>query len=383
MASSERADDRPVLSLSIYQSEDRDKEFQLNRQSFTGFTLIEVTTFETERTVTFVCSSLVVRKYRHINLLEALKSGLFELVEAGKEDVIKIPSTEPCPIGRMEVPPKPSPQHGQISAGMQTDSRDEVWKEILQAGKTYELRLSKSGGEAWAYYTDDEHSETSLEAIPEAQKLPVARDTSNTVRFTVYDYPAAPNLFAKLILSEECHVSGTPPFTLVIELSTDSDKTITIDKSHTPLTSFGLDLHSVEELIECKDTETGDEVDWPASFGCFDEDPRPKFPDDDDFVEVGPNQVWRFEHTINNADNGDGTVSGLGGLEELVAGRTYKAQVATKYITGFSRWMFGKKEDLLKGDLEEKQQRWIKDDTKTGYLEVDVRGEPVVFKAVD
>jgi hypothetical protein len=372
--------DKPVLSLSLLQgSSSRNDAFQLNWKSFSGYNSLKVTTYETEREVTLVCSGLDDGDDRKLDFLGALQSGLLEVFEAGKDEALLFPSTGPCQLGHMNVPPRRSPQSPQINADIQTDSRDQTWKEVLQPGKTYELRLSESKGEAWAYYTDAGHSE----AIPQSSKLTVTRDTSATIHFTVYSSPAPPTRSAKLLMPDTCHASGTPPFTLSIEFSTDSTQTLTLDKSRTPLTSFEFGFNSVDQLLDCKDAETGEEVDWPAAFGCFDGDPRPEFPDDDDFVEVGPDRVWRFEYTIRrDGDVDEKGATSMGGLEELEVGRSYKAQIA-EGIGGFSRWMYGKKENLLKGDMEEKKKRWEIDDTETGYLEAVVRGEPVLFKVVD
>jgi hypothetical protein len=380
MAPTIRADDAPILSLSLLQGSSSGNDiFQLNWKSFSGYNSVKVTTFETEREVTLVCNGLDVGDNRKLDLREALQSGLIAVFEVGKDNALALPSTGSCQPGHMNVPPRRSRQSPQIGADIQTDSRDQTWKEMFQPGKTYELRLSESKGEAWAYYTDAEHSEV----IPQSSKLTGTRDTSPTVRFTIRDSPAPPTLSAKLLMPETCHASGTPPFTLAIEFSTDSAQTITLDKSRTPLTSFEFGFNAVEQLLDCKDAETGEEVDWPATFGCFDGDPRPDFPDDEDFVELGPHRAWRFEYTIRkNGDLDESGSSSMGGLEELEMGRSYEAQIA-QGIRGFSRWMYGKKEDLLKGDVEEKKKRWKIDDTKTGYLEVFERGEPVLFKVVD
>ena len=71
--------------------------FQLNRQSFSNLNNMIITTFETEHTVTLVCNGLVPGgRYKRLDILEALKSGLLELVESGKEDGTRIePRTHP------------------------------------------------------------------------------------------------------------------------------------------------------------------------------------------------------------------------------------------------------------------------------------------------
>jgi len=42
----------------------------------------------------------------------------------------------------------------------------------------------------------------------------------------------------------------------------------------------------MEQLIDCRNAETKAEVRWAAFFGCWDFDPQPLFPSDEDFVEI-------------------------------------------------------------------------------------------------
>jgi hypothetical protein len=85
-----------------------------------------------------------------------------------------------------------------------------------------------------------------------------------------------------------------------------------------------------------------------------------------------------FTYTIRGSDDVDeGGNSSEGRLEGLKSGRSYKAQVAND-IGGFGRWMFGRREDLLKGKLEEKKRRWKIDDVKTGSLIV-IKCKAVMF----
>jgi hypothetical protein len=97
-------------------------------------------------------------------------------------------------------------------------------------------------------------------------------------------------------MPEECYLAGTPPFTLVIEYSTGREQIITFDRSRTGVSSFWNDMPGVYQLISCEDAETGGKVNCPASFSCFHSEPHPEFPDVDDFVEVGPGQIW-FSNT--------------------------------------------------------------------------------------
>jgi hypothetical protein len=331
MASAVHADDAPTSSLCLQQGSSSGHEaFQLDLTRFSGYNSLKVTTFETEREVTLVCSGLDVSDNRKLNLLEALQSGLLEVFENGKDNPLTFSSSNrPRQSGHMNVPPERSPQSPQIVADIQTDSQDQMWIETFQPARSYELRLSETEGEAWAYYTDKKHSHLSSgSGIPQTSKLTVTRDTFPTAHFTVCSSPAPPTLSAKLIVPETCHASGIPPFTLVMEFSTTSAQTLTLDKSRTALTSCEFEFNGVGQLLTCKDTATGEQVDWPVAFGCFDGDPRPEFPDDADFVELGQNSVWRFEYTLRREGELDESgSSSMGGLEALEIGRSYVAQI--------------------------------------------------------
>ncbi|KAH8722444.1 hypothetical protein GQ44DRAFT_729551 [Phaeosphaeriaceae sp. PMI808] len=342
---SKRADNAPKISLSPHQGSEESGGFQLNRQCYSTDNFIEITTFETERAVTLVCRGLNYgSKIVHLDIMEALQSGFLELVETGTNRVIDFGSDGPHEPGRINIKPIPLPKARQARTHLETRSTDKAWKTVLQPGKSYEMRLSEYGGDIWAYYTENEHPESA------AQKLTVGRDTSGTIKFDVYDYPPPPKLFAKLIMLNECYASNTLLFRLTIEFSTDSRQPITFDTSYSPLSSSHIGFHSLEELIECRDIETGEDVDWPTTRGCFDSDPHSKFPNDDDFIEVRPDRVWRYEYIdLNNSEN-----SNIGGVDSLETGRTYESQVATCHHTCY-RWMFGRKDGLLKGSHKEKE----------------------------
>lgn len=362
-----------VLSLRLETgSLESDDTFQLNRKRFSNLGLIIVTTLETERTITLVCDGLDGGRKR-LDLLECLKSGLIELVESSKKSVVSFTSPIVRGPGTMEIPPKPSPQHYQVRAGLRTDTTFELWKEMLHPEHTYELRISEDKGKVWAY---DNVYDGPPEDIPSSQRLSVGRE-KDTIHFKVGSDPAPPNLFAKLEVPQECNLSGRPPFTFVIEYSTDSQQPITINKSRSPLSTFWLDLKSVSQLIHCTNSKTGEKVDWPATFGCFDSDPHPKFPEDSDFVEVLLDKPWRFEHTLARNES-----AGVGSLENLQAGVTYEAQVAEDALDHFHSWQFGRKADLLAGTDEEKKQRWKIDMKKQGVLEAVLNNGPVTFKTV-
>jgi hypothetical protein len=175
------------------------------------------------------------------------------------------------------------------------------------------------------------------------------------------------------------YLSGSIPFTFVIEFSTNSKEPITIDKSRSPLSVFVNDLNTIEQLIECRDVDTEEEVNWTAFLGCYDSDPHSSFPADDVFVEVSLGKPWRFECTSENMECEYDTVRSLFGLE---SGQKYSTRIADSALSAFSRWQYGRKEDLLSGSEEDKKQRWKIDRGKRGILVVEQIGEPVEFKVL-
>jgi hypothetical protein len=164
-----------------------DDKFQLNRCRTDNLGQIVVTTFETERPVTLVCNNLHVNnKSRTLDLLGALKSGLVEQVESGKNDVLALPPTETQQLDQLIIPPKPSPKHAQVKVSVYTDTTTFEWKELLQPGHAYGVRLSKNKDEVWGYYTEDFGSPNN---VPLTQRLAVGRENS-TIYFTVCNDPA-------------------------------------------------------------------------------------------------------------------------------------------------------------------------------------------------
>jgi len=145
------------------------------------------------------------------------------------------------------------------------------------------------------------------------QENEMMTSSSSTVQDT-------PKIFAKLQVPQYCHLSGSVPFTFTIEYSTDSGRPITIDKSRSPLSVFEDDLKTIEQLIDCRDVETKIEIHWAAFFGCWDSDPHPSFPPDEDFVEILLEKPWRFECTLQNMEYAYDTVRSMLGLE---VGRTH------------------------------------------------------------
>jgi hypothetical protein len=200
------------------------------------------------------------------------------------------------------------------------------------------------------------------------------KDSSSIASSLHLDYPATPKIFASLEMPQECRLSGPGHYIFAIEYSTDSKQPITIDKSRSPLSVFEGDLKTVEQLIDCRDVETGEEVAWSAFFGCGDSDPHSSFPDDEDFVEILPDKPWRFECVLYNLDHDYDTVCSVFGLE---AGRKYKARIAA--LSPFHRWQYGRKRDLLDGSDGDGKRRWQVETDRQGKLRVEEIGEPAEF----
>jgi hypothetical protein len=341
-------------------------KFQLNRERRCDLGIFVITTLETERSVTLSCSGL---NRTGLDLLEALRSGLLELVESGKDDVVVVPQdpATSAKLGQLQIPPKPSPQHRQVSVGICAVTTHAIWKEVLEPGHTYGLRFSKNNGELFAYHTDEP-----------AQKLPISRP-ENTYYFPVHSDPAPPRIYAKLYMPTHAHLTGPMPFTFAIEYTTDSLVPLVVDKSRSPLSVFSEDLTSLDSLIYCRNKTTGEKVSWSGLFRCYDSDPHPAFPHDDDFVEIEKNKAWRFECTLENLEDEDEYVRSMDGLE---AGQTYTVRIAARALGAFGRWQYGRKGELLEGTREERMRRWAVDIDKLGSLRVERVGEDLEFETV-
>ncbi|KAI4925650.1 hypothetical protein J4E85_007529 [Alternaria conjuncta] len=357
-----------------------DNKFQLNRKQRRDLGHLIITTPETERPITLFCNGLTVIGRGRNTVLQALRSGLFELVHSSKEDagVIMLPYVTSPRKGQYNILSTSFPQRREVSISVLTETTHVVWKEILQPGHTYGLRLAEEAGEVFACYADELNGNP--ERLTSAQKLPVDREDGGTYYFTVHDDPAPPKLFARLEMPKKAHLNGPDPFTFVIEYTTDSHKPFVFEKSRSPLsvTKFcSGDLHCIDQLIDCQDNDTGEKVEWGAVFVCWDGDPHPNFPHDNDFVEISANRPWRFECTLEKLGNEKEYVRSMEGLK---ADRTYKARVGGP--SGFRRWQYGKKEDLLAGTLEDKMKRWEVDMEKFSRLDVERIEEDLYFETV-
>ncbi|KKY27153.1 hypothetical protein UCDDS831_g00898 [Diplodia seriata] len=339
--------------------------FQLNLPSNLGIS-IEVITFDSERTLTLACNAPIhhlsrtvpstTYHYQKLNLVAALRCGLLELVEQDTQAIVHLPPAKEEPGGgHVNIPPRENPRDRQHSMTLYYDSTAPIWKSVLQLHKTYNLRLSASGGEVWC------HDPSSPD-----QRLPVRREPSTAPAFTVYADPLPPSCTATLTVEPRvCHRSGTPPFKFVTEITLDasaaSDGPVTVDMYNTPFDSGDLNdacgltnsfggLNSVSQLVRCVDVGTGEEVEFSMLYLCWDSDPHPEFPEDRFFVELWPGRPWRHEYTLAKESNTD-----IGGLGCLRAGNRYKVDLA---VPRLGPWMYGTKEDLLKGTTQENLERW-------------------------
>ncbi|KKY15255.1 hypothetical protein UCDDS831_g07715 [Diplodia seriata] len=374
----------PVLSLRLRQGVSAGNDIlQLHRPSFDNYNNLQITTFSSKRTVILSCCGL--RSDSQLDIGAALHAGLLELV--GDQHQHSRDQHAAAPPGELAVPPRPSPEGAQLLAGLEIgDSAS--WKDSLEVGKTYVLRFAADDGDdgrkAWCRYADDDSND----------KLPVALDRSSSIRFTVWADAAPPALSAVFSVEPPvAHRSGSPPFRFVVELTCDSSSSSSPasdgssnDQQSRPVTvctqrtSFGANLpvsgsglNSVEQLVHCVDVASGTEPDWPARFECFDSDPWGAFPPADQFVELAPGATWRFEYTLDRA----------AGLGELVAGHRYRVEMADEAKEGFGMWMVGSKEELLRGSLEERKERWKPGPRGRGKAGVRQVNGPVFFEVVE
>jgi hypothetical protein len=102
-------------------------------------------------------------------------------------------------------------------------------------------------------------------------------------------------IFASLEMPQKCHLSGHSHLTFVVEYSTSSETPITAGKLRIPLSVFEGDLKRVDQLIECQNIETGQEVIWNRFSRCQDSDPLPAFPCREDSIEVIYDKLGRFK----------------------------------------------------------------------------------------
>ncbi|KKY25676.1 hypothetical protein UCDDS831_g02019 [Diplodia seriata] len=370
-----------LLSLTLLQGNTWGHDMmQLNRRTMQGLNLFKVTTLDAERTLTFACTALDATT-RRVDLAAALRAGLFQLVDQDTQEPVAFP-TESAPVGCIAIPPKENPGGHQLRVGLDIDTTANIWKDLLQPSKTYTVRFSPSGGEAWYCYDNDSS---------EKNPLPVGR-AADVLSFTVYDDPAPPTLSAVFSVEPAvCHRSGKPPFKFVVNFflpassSANGDGDDGNNDSKTPLTIkiagtwFDVrQLNCIDQLVHCVDAETGEEPEFDARFHCGLDPSPPGFPADDMFVELWPGgPPWRFEYALR-----DSSAPGPpGGLDDLVVGRRYSAKLSDQAV-GFA-WKWGRKEELLKGTEQEKAKRWESEPRGNGIARIRQVNGPVTFDVVD
>ncbi|KAK0637960.1 hypothetical protein DIS24_g10313 [Lasiodiplodia hormozganensis] len=378
MASPEKASEAPLALNPTHVCGDGNGIFQLNLPSMQGIYCLEVLTYDTERSLTFACNVPISLErpetasspylFPKLDLIDALRSGLLELVEQNTQQVVQLPPTAYSPsVGHVDIPPHPRPGHTQAIIFIVFDTTAKIWKGILHPYKKYNLRLSASGDPS------------------QGSGLPVRRDPG-IIHFTVYNDPVPPTCSAVFSLaSPVCHRSGTPQFKFITEITLDAS-----DAAKGPVTvglydePFNTDkMGCASEYIRFVDTETGEEVYFPHVRPCWGEliPTPPDFPADDFFVELWPDgKSWRHEYTLELEEQ---YRDSHGGLEFLKLGKKYRAELSSNLKYGFAMWMHGRKEDLLRGTAEEKRERWAPGPRGRPAISIRQLNEPVEFDVVD
>lgn len=400
MASQEKTSEAP-LALNLAQGGSFGSNiFQLNLPSMQEKNYLEITNFDTERTLTFVCSAPIAYKrsreyhwveelFSKLELIDALRSGLLELVEQDTQQVVQLPpAAHPPTTGHAVIPPQSRPGRYQASLRLVVDTTAQIWKDVLQPYKTYNLRLSASGGDSCCYYASPSDESSSSEfsvASSRDGSLPVRRDPG-IIHFTVYDDPVPPACSAVFSLtSPVCHRSGAPQFKFITEITLDAS-----DAAKGPVTvglydePFNTDkMGCASEYIRFVDTETGEDVYFPHAHPCWGEiiPTPPDFPADDFFVELWPGgRPWWHEYTLERTNEHHSNHGGLGRLEVR---KKYRAELSSNLKSGFWMWMHGRKEDLLMGTAEEKRERWAPGPRDRPAIIIRQLDEPVEFDVVD
>lgn len=374
---------QPVLSLGFQQPYgDRDGVLQLNMPDLDGYNKLVITSLENKQKRPLILLSTGLNKEGKLDIVASICSGLLELIEYDTQKLVIFPrvSEEPV-VGNLLVKPSdtsPSGRHYHTSTPMTYNSTAPVWKDTVEPGKTYVLRFASSTGKdedtdkVWCRFRDAPASAT--------KKLPVRleRDTSS-LRFTVRADAPPPRFSAifSVAPTSVCHLSPSgdyypsAPFKFVAEITSDADQPVTVCTERNPFgrtLPIGNGLSCLDEVLYCVDVATGEEVEFPARFQCFDSDPWGSFPEDGDFVEVMPGEAWRWEYELDDQHDFEG-------------GHRYEVQLSKRAKNGFDMWMFGKKEDLLRGTLKEKMERW-KYAEAHGIISVVQANEPVAFDVV-
>lgn len=360
-------------------------DFQLGYPNFKYRNAIAVTTLETSRPIVLFCRGLSERG--NLDFADALGTGLLELVDQAAQTVVSFPRVEQQPVGQKEIPAQ---HYYDKTLELDLDSSDQIWRDTLQVGKTYVLRLGPAAFDEtvlWCRYRDTDDAADSA-----MQNPPLQLERNKTVNFTVYDDPDPPTFTA--VFSVEPAVCHIPPsdsnsqkinmdplpnaFKFVVDITSNAPAPITVCIQQSVFGStlpFG-GLSSLSDFADCVDAESGVEAHFPFSFQCFDSNPWPEWPEDDDFADIPPagSAAVRFVQEFGEHDQ----------KHAFKPGRRYRAQMSEVAQSGFYKWMFGTKEQILRGTVEERKARW--DETHPrGRRDIEVQqvNQPVEFYAVN
>ncbi|KAB2571201.1 hypothetical protein DBV05_g10138 [Lasiodiplodia theobromae] len=371
----------PVLSLGFQQPHGNlGGTLQLNLPDLDGYIKLHITSLENKQKLPVTLLSPGLNKEGKLDIAASLCAGLMELIEQDTQKVVIFPrgAEEPV-VGNLPVNPSCTSPHGrhyQTNTPITYNSTAPIWKDTVQPGKTYILRFTPPA----TNYNDTDKIWCRFQDAPANQKLPVRLERStSSLRFTVLADPPPPRFSAifRVIPTSVCHLSPSGgyhpsvPFKFVAEITSDADEPVTVCTQRNPFgrtLPIGNGLSCLDEVLYCVDVATGEEVEFPASFQCFDSDPWGAFPADTDFVEVRPGEAWRWEYQIDDQ-------------HEFEGGHRYEVQLSNWAKKGFGMWMFGRREDLLRGTLEEKMERW-KYASAHGRISVLQVNDPVTFDVV-
>ncbi|KAB2571207.1 hypothetical protein DBV05_g10137 [Lasiodiplodia theobromae] len=357
-------------------------DFQLSYPNFEGYCAIVL---ETTRPIVLFCRGL--SEQGHLDVANALGTGLLELVDQAAQTVVTFPRVELPAVRQRDIVPS---RYSYATLNLDLDSSAQVWKYMLEAGKTYVLRLGPAAFDEnvlWCRYRDSDDA-----ADSPVQKLPLRPQQNMTVKFTVYDEPPPPTFTA--VFSVEPTVCRVPPsdgsdhfidsnplayaFKFVVDITSNAPAPITVCIQQNVFGStlpFG-GLSCLGDFAHCVDAESGEEVDFAFGCMCFDSDPWPEWPDDKDFVEIPPagGAAVRFVQRLGEEDQ----------RYTLECGRRYRAQLGSEAKEGFWQWTYGTKEQVLRGTVEERKARWDEANPRDHRpIRVQQANEPVEFDVLD
>lgn len=339
----------PIISLFL----DGDIALQLHHKGFAGSTpTLKIQMHDISNSATLTIPGYQ-SSTKSLSLPQALQGGLFDLFDIESNQKISVVSNDQQP-GELVVEAGARNQWFNLAV----DTCDDFWTQLLSPGHKYEIRWTDGDTAPQARCIEDHKNSSeqlSVRLLPRPIKLHVFDDTTAPPRISLSLSPT----------DKICHLSGEPRFGFALKVTSHAEKVITVCLHKTPLK----ELHSLDEIAKVEDED--DEVEWPYGIGCF--EGREPFPCDDMFEELHPNVPFERMFWLEKYD--DETSNG-GELEELHAGVKYKGQVSKTLLQTFTNWKWGTKEELLRGEEKEKEERWK---GSKGQLIVEV-SEPFTFE---